>query len=315
MPTSGGGFRSAAVRALVLLHDQELRTFLARWGARQAADVDLPITSAQDEASRATFLRHVLAEARGSLAWIALQLEMTDPGIPPLPDVADIPTRASPFVDELLACWRTLLAHVPHERVVDRAFPIRGVALTIESMLEHAVVDPMRHTFRLEELPHGAELPDHAADASRHCDAGALIALHDRHLRRFVASWNSAREVGRALPATPNANYASYDALLRHVLAAARSYMMWMTEQLGLPSPQIEVPPDVGAGAIRRDDYVEHLLAAWRTPLRDVEPERFTDVAYPSWGTVSTIEAKLEHAVVHPMRHALQLDALVARMP
>jgi hypothetical protein len=309
MPTSGDGFRSAAVRALVALHDQELRAFFVRWRVLDAAGLSLPATSSPDHATRATLLRHVLTEARGSLGWVALQLELPDPGLPAVPDVAHLPTDAGHFLEELLGCWRTVLARVAHDRVVDRAYPVRGVALTIEAMLEHAVVHPMRHAFQIEELLHGAVPKDGHLDATRHRGARALITLHDRELRRFLVAWRAAREAGRPLPQTSNPHYASYEALLRHVLAAARSYISWMSEGLGLPAPQIEAPPDADGIVTALDDYLEHLLATWGSPLRDVEPARFTDVAYPSWGTVSTIETKLEHAVVHPMRHALQLRA------
>jgi hypothetical protein len=59
------------------------------------------------------------------------------------------------------------------------------------------------------------------------------------------------------------------------------------------------------------DDYLEHVLERWREPLRDVPAERFVETHVSNWGEDFTLESMLEHAVVHPMRHALQLEELM----
>jgi len=56
----GFGYRSRAVRALVLLHDEHVRRFLVVWNQAQAASVVLPKTDDPAYASLETLLRHVL---------------------------------------------------------------------------------------------------------------------------------------------------------------------------------------------------------------------------------------------------------------
>lgn len=60
----------------------------------------------------------------------------------------------------------------------------------------------------------------------------ALVLLHDEQLRRFLVVWKQARAASVALPRTDDRAYVSLDALLHHVLRAARGYMTWMCEVL-----------------------------------------------------------------------------------
>ena len=86
----------------------------------------------------------------------------------------------------------------------------------------------------------------------------ALVRLHERHLRTFVAQWKWAVADGVALPPSDDPDCASLDAMLRHVLRAARGYLVWTCRSLGLPDPAIDpVPEDLPTSL---DAYVEHLL-------------------------------------------------------
>lgn len=87
----------------------------------------------------------------------------------------------------------------------------------------------------------------------RHGGAQALVALHARYLREFLAVWR------------------------------------------------------------RADAYLEHVLSAWEEPLRNLTEEvADTRVFTSRWGVPYTIDAMLEHAVMHPNRHAHQLENLLA---
>jgi hypothetical protein len=145
------GFRDRGVRALVLLHERELRTCLATWRRALAWGVELPGTGPHD-ASPQTAFRHVLSAAGGYLRWLAEKLELGDPGIDEVPDVADVEERADAYVEHLLERWRVMLRSVPRERL-NESYPTKWVpALVVEAMLEHAVVHPMRHTLQFEAL-------------------------------------------------------------------------------------------------------------------------------------------------------------------
>ncbi|GAA4019790.1 hypothetical protein GCM10022631_36530 [Deinococcus rubellus] len=72
--------------------------------------------------------------------------------------------------------------------------------------------------------------------------------------------------------------------------------------------------PDMEVLAGQADRYLEHLLERWRLPLADVtdaqiepDPELYF-AGMPYW-----VDAMLEHAVMHPIRHEFQLRELMER--
>ena len=114
------------------------------------------------------------------------------------------------------------------------------------------------------------------------------------------------------LPATADPAYVSLGSLGQHVLSAAASYMTWMCEVLGLPDPGIRQSPDAVAILREAEDYMEHVLERWRDPLREVADNRLETPEYASqWKTRYCIDSMLEHAVMHPIRHAFQLNELL----
>lgn len=147
----------------------------------------------------------------------------------------------------------------------------------------------------------------------RYRGARALVLLHERHLRTFLARWREAKSAGVALPQTDDPSYESMDTLLFHVMRAARNYLTWICDKLELPDPDLpEVPPTQKIEA-RAEEYLSGLLAGWREPLRDLPAECFGGRTFTSnWGQEYTIGAMLEHAVTHPIRHTFQLDELMS---
>jgi hypothetical protein len=142
----------------------------------------------------------------------------------------------------------------------------------------------------------------------------ALVLLHDEHLRRFLVVWKQAHATSVVLPKTGDPAYASLGTLLHHVLGAARSYMTWMCDVLQLPDPQIRISPEPTALLAEADSYMEHVLEKWRTPLQDVGDDRLETPEYQSgWQSNYCIDSMLEHAVMHPIRHAFQLEELMRR--
>lgn len=140
----------------------------------------------------------------------------------------------------------------------------------------------------------------------------AMVLLHEEHVRRFLQTWKLALSNSVTLPASGDPNYASLEALGRHVLSAAGGYMIWMCAQLALPDPGIRRAPDTSAIAREADDYMEHVLDRWRAPLSEVPDEKLETPEYPSeWQTRYCIDSMLEHAVMHPIRHAFQLNELL----
>jgi hypothetical protein len=140
--------------------------------------------------------------------------------------------------------------------------------------------------------------------------ARALVLLHERELRSCVATWRRAVAWGVVLP-VGSGHYASPNTLLRHVLAAAAGYLRWVAEKLDLGDAAVDPVPEPDAIEERADAYLEHVLDRWREVLRELPGERLGESHRSNWGADLSIESMLEHAVVHPMRHALQLEELM----
>ena len=143
--------------------------------------------------------------------------------------------------------------------------------------------------------------------------ARAMILLHESHLRRFLELWRSAKERCVSLPETDDPDYASLESLLVHVLGCARGTMRWVCAKLELPDPEIEACPAPAAIESEAADYLEQVLTRWRLPLRRVAEDRFGETFDSAWGKPYCIDAMLEHAVMHPIRHAFQLEELLER--
>lgn len=155
-------------------------------------------------------------------------------------------------------------------------------------------------------LPHD-DLRDHASPAAR-----ALVLLQERHLREFVEVWRRARAADLALPDTDDPSYASLDALLKHVLTASRFYVVWTAELLDLDDPAIDRPAEDALDDASIDRYLDHLAAGWRSALVHARPEAMeSETRGTPWGSTFDADGMLEHAVMHPIRHTLQLEELM----
>jgi len=142
--------------------------------------------------------------------------------------------------------------------------------------------------------------------------ARALVALHGQHMHSFLETWQKAKRGGVTLPQTTDLAYKSMETLLRHLLKASRGYIVWICQKLELPDPGIDPLPELENIEHAAEAFLSHLLKRWDLPLRDVPEERFFDCTYASnWEVEYCIEAMLEHAVMHPIRHEFQLVNLM----
>lgn len=140
----------------------------------------------------------------------------------------------------------------------------------------------------------------------------ALVLIHDQSMREFLITWKEARAQDIQLPATDSENYKSLDYLLRHVFSSSGKYITGVCERLELPNPRIPPAPEPSVIAANADRYLEDLLAHWRLPLAgvvdaDTEPEVYVP------GMHYWVDAMLEHAAFHPIRHQFQLKELMQR--
>jgi len=81
-------------------------------------------------------------------------LTLPDPGVRPAPIAADFARDADDYLEHILERWRdSPLREVPDDRLETPEYPSRWqTRYSIDSMLEHAVMHPVRHSFQLEEL-------------------------------------------------------------------------------------------------------------------------------------------------------------------
>ena len=147
--------------------------------------------------------------------------------------------------------------------------------------------------------------------AYRYGSARTLVRLHGEYLQACLEVWQNAKALRIVLPETDDPSYVSMETLLAHVLGAAAHYMKWMCAKLELVDPAIRPTPGLNAIGAEAEGYLAHLIDRWRLPLSEIEEERFNRPEFRSgWGVNYCIDAMLEHALVHPVLHRVQLEEL-----
>lgn len=142
--------------------------------------------------------------------------------------------------------------------------------------------------------------------------AQTLVELHEEEIKLFCLTWKSAKQIGLKLPTTDDPNYNSLEDLMIHVLNWSKRYLEWIVENLELEHSSIESPPKHHEVPNNLDSYVEKLLKWWETPLVNVADHKFYDKTYNApWKIDYCIDAMLEHAVMHPVRHRKQLEKFI----
>ena len=141
----------------------------------------------------------------------------------------------------------------------------------------------------------------------------SLVELHEGEMRKFFETWDRFVASGAPMPeARGDADYQSRDHLIGHVCRAARNYLTWIGDQLGRPVKDVDLETDSLKIAPRAKEFMAGVLDGWRRHLPAVVDEELEPATYKSrWGVQMSIEAMLEHAVVHPMRHRIQLERIL----
>ena len=141
----------------------------------------------------------------------------------------------------------------------------------------------------------------------------SCVELHEIEMRRFHDTWIAFRASGTPLPATDDPSYQSIEHLGGHVLRSSRGDLAWIGECVKRPVTDLYAETDPVAIAGRSAAFMEEVLAGWRRHLALLEDREIAPATYKSpWGEDYSIEQMLEHAVVHPMRHRIQLERLAA---
>lgn len=142
----------------------------------------------------------------------------------------------------------------------------------------------------------------------------SCVELHEIEMNRFYETWLRFHASGAPLPSSSDPNYASPDHLGGHVLRAARNYLTWMGQCVNRPVTDVDLDNDTVSVAAKGRPFLDEVLAAWRRHLALAEDAELAPASYKSrWGDQYTLEQMLEHAIVHPMRHRIQLERLLSR--
>jgi hypothetical protein len=146
-------FQYNGARSLVLLHEAHMKSFLKTWIKAKEANIILPETDDEDYQSLETILFHVLRASMRYMIWICDKLNLDNPQIDPPPPISELNNRAGDYLNHLFERWRLPLVNVPEDLFFGTSYKSNwGDDFCIESMLEHAVLHPIRHEFQLKNL-------------------------------------------------------------------------------------------------------------------------------------------------------------------
>ena len=146
-------YKYNGARSLVLLHEAHMKSFLTTWKKAKELNIKLPETDDEDYQSLETVLFHVLRASMRYMVWICDKLNLDNPGIDPPPPFIKIQDKAGDYLKHLIKKWRLPLVDVPEDLFFGTSYKSNwGDDFCIESMLEHAVMHPIRHQFQLKNL-------------------------------------------------------------------------------------------------------------------------------------------------------------------
>ena len=141
----------------------------------------------------------------------------------------------------------------------------------------------------------------------------SLVDLHEREMRSFLQLWKRFVASDKPMPeAHGDEHYENRERLLAHVLMAARGYLTRIGEWVGRPVSDVDASTDPYEVVRRESAFIDEVLAAYRRHLAEISPEELEQQIHRTrWGELMSVENLLEHAVVHPMRHRIQLERIL----
>jgi hypothetical protein len=130
-----------------------MKSFLLTWKKAKALNIKLPETDDKDYQSLETILFHVLRASRGYMVWMCSKLNLADPLINTPPTLEEVQNKAGKYLTHLFQKWRLPLVNVNEDLFRGTSYKTNwNDDFCIESMLEHAVMHPIRHQYQLKNL-------------------------------------------------------------------------------------------------------------------------------------------------------------------
>lgn len=146
-------YKYNGAKVLVELHEKHLREFVTVWFKAYESNLTLPSTNDPDYKSIESLLIHILRSSGNYLSWICTKLELPAPEIFKIPEPERVIHEVADYVNQLIKEWKKSINDVDEIEFNKRTYTTYwGVEMTIESMLEHAVMHPLRHSYQLNRL-------------------------------------------------------------------------------------------------------------------------------------------------------------------
>jgi uncharacterized damage-inducible protein DinB len=141
----------------------------------------------------------------------------------------------------------------------------------------------------------------------------SLVELHEKEMRSFLEVWKRFVAANLPMPdAHGDPDYENREKLAGHVLMAARGYLRRIGIWLDRAPSGLDDSEDANEIAARAPQFLDNVLAAYRRHLAGVTHEEMEAyIHHTRGGQLMNVELLLEHAVVHPMRHRIQLERML----
>lgn len=141
----------------------------------------------------------------------------------------------------------------------------------------------------------------------------SLVELHEREIGSFIETWKRFVAANLPMPeAHGDKSYEDRERLGGHVLMSARGYLTRIGEWVGRPVTDVDASQDPYEIVKHAPEFAEGVLGAYRRHLAEItDQEMEQQVHRTRWGDLMSVEMLLEHAVVHPMRHRIQLERIL----
>jgi hypothetical protein len=148
--------------------------------------------------------------------------------------------------------------------------------------------------------------------------ARALIRLWLEAQDRFEAAVARLAPEHLDMPTHPGAEETVFSEAVRHPAVAGYGYLAWIRRVLDRPDTGPAYTPAQMSAMTSREEVQAALTALpadLEATVAAIPEGRMEDRAYlTNWGSVSTVDAMLEHAIMHWHRHRLQIEGFLGNL-
>lgn len=138
-----------------------------------------------------------------------------------------------------------------------------------------------------------------------------LARLHEKHLLLFFNTWQKCKSTNLLLPKTSDLDYNSMDTLLHHVINSSKNYLIWICKNVNIDYSNVSSEMFLNPNELYTQKFIDKLTLLWKNSLTKLTSSDMEKVFISNWDVKYSIEAMLEHAVMHCIRHEYQLRNLL----